>query len=103
MKRPVALGMDIGGTKTLCLLVDDRRRVLSEYKFKTEPEAGAPRFQKNLLRAAKALEREARARSRRLVGAGVGCAGVVDHKKGALKIAPNLLALEGFLVGPLLE
>jgi glucokinase len=103
MKRPVALGVDIGGTKTLCLLVDDRRRVLSHFKFKTDPDAGAPEFRKNLLRAAKSLEREARAGRRRLVGAGVGCAGVVDHKTGSLKIAPNLLALEGFLVGPLLE
>jgi len=103
MKKLAVLGVDIGGTKTLCLLVDHKRRILGSAKFKTAPEAGPSKFKADLLRALKSLEGQAHASGRRLIGAGVGCAGVVDRKRGAIKTAPNLVSLEGFLVGPLLE
>src|ERR1043166_852544 len=56
MSDPAALGIDIGGTKTLCLLVNNKLQVLKCIKFKTAPEKGVSRFRKKLLESAKALK-----------------------------------------------
>jgi len=102
MSKPVALGIDIGGTKTLCLLMDKRHRVVEAVKFKTN-ENGLKRFQKNLLTTAKALKQKARAEGFKLVATGVGCAGSVNRQEGIIDVSPNLVFLQGLVVGKLLK
>jgi predicted NBD/HSP70 family sugar kinase len=48
MKKPAAVGIDVGGTKTLCVLVDRHFRQLEEIKFKTAPDEGRNRFTRKL-------------------------------------------------------
>jgi len=102
MSRPVALGIDIGGTKTLCLLIDRRHRVLETVKFKTA-EDGLRQFRKNLVASVKAVRRKAKERGLKLVATGVGCAGTVDRQQGIIQAAPNLIWLEGFPIGKVLK
>jgi len=102
MSKPVALGIDIGGTKTLCVLIDRRHRVLETVKFKTVEDGLAP-FRKHLLASVRALKRKARDRRMKLVATGVGCAGTVDRQQGNIKVSPNLLWLEGFQIGKMLK
>jgi glucokinase len=95
MTKPVALGIDIGGTKTLCLLVGKEGEILQREKFKTA-EDGAEQFKKDLLRTVWSLRDYAHRKKYKVLGVGVGLAGSMDDKKGRIKTAPNLLSLQGF-------
>lgn len=103
MNKPAAVGIDIGGTKTLCVLVDQRCRILHEIKFKTSPDEGRNRFTETLIKAVKQLERRAFASKRDIVGIGIGCAGVVDEEKLRIHKSPNLLCLEDYPIGKYLK
>ncbi|HKQ39940.1 MAG TPA: ROK family protein [Verrucomicrobiae bacterium] len=90
-----ALGIDVGGTKTLCLLVNDRYRIAAKEKFQTAPEDGRKKFVKKLRGAAGALVAAAERMKIDLLGAGLAVAGRVNEKQGTVESAPNLLFLEG--------
>jgi glucokinase len=96
MNKTAALGIDVGGTKTLCLLVDSHCEILEQIKFKTAPEEGRGEFTKNLLKAVTELKTKSDQTGLRIVGIGVGCAGTVDNKKGRIVVAPNLICLEDY-------
>lgn len=93
----------MGGTKTLCLLVNSGRQIVAEAKFKTKAGEGCDVFSRNLLKELKGLADQARKQRFELVGIGVGCAGTVDQKHGIIKTSPNLLCLEGFPVRRFLQ
>ena len=95
MNGKAALGIDVGGTKTLCLLVDHKFRIIAEEKFQTAPEDGRKKFVKKLRAAAHAMADIANQRNLKLRGAGVAVAGRIDEKNGIVESAPNLLCLEG--------
>src|SRR2546430_10131560 len=95
MSKSVALGIDIGGTKTLCILVDRHFKVLKTEKFKTAAD-GSQQFRTDLLRTLWAFRDYGASKKFKLLGVGVGLAGSVDQKTGRIKSAPNLLCLEGF-------
>ncbi|MGZ8900991.1 MAG: ROK family protein [Limisphaerales bacterium] len=103
MAKRAAIGIDIGGTKTLCALVSDRFEILQQVKFLTSPEEGRREFSKSLTAAATALAREAHKRELRLVGIGIASAGRVDRKHCTITSSPNILWLEGFRVGAILK
>lgn len=89
-----ALGIDVGGTKTLCLLVNESYRIIAKEKFQTAPEDGRKKFVKKLRGAAQAMVSAAQRKKIELVGAGIAVAGRVNEDKGTVESAPNLLCLE---------
>jgi glucokinase len=96
-KRPAAIGIDIGGTKSLVALFDERFEAIAEEKFRTVPEKGGVRaFDKQLRGAVKRLLTEAKARRLVVQCIGIGCAGDIDMREGLLKRSPNLVFLEGY-------
>ncbi|HYG22517.1 MAG TPA: ROK family protein [Verrucomicrobiae bacterium] len=99
MKKPAAVGIDVGGTKTLCILVDEKCGVLEEIKFKTSPDEGRDQFTETLLKSVKRLERAAGKHKREIAAIGVGFAGLVDEEKLKVKQSPNLVCLENYPVG----
>jgi glucokinase len=103
MKKPAAVGIDVGGTKTLCVLVDRHFRVLEEIKFKTAPEEGRNHFTHKLRDAVGALVIGARAKGMEVIGIGVGCAGSVNEKEMRINNSPNLLILENYSIGKYLR
>jgi glucokinase len=103
MNKPAALGIDLGGTKTLCVLVDENCRPLKSTKFKTAPEDGCNEFTKNLLNATRSLQKSAEIKKYKLVTIGVGCAGLVDQRKLSIIKSPNLLCLENYPIGKYLQ
>ncbi len=80
------VGLDIGATKTLGLVVDDAGVILAEVREATEPGAdGVVRT------AARVVEALRAATGEELPGAvGIGVPGLVDTKRGAVKHAVNL-------------
>ncbi|HVV01967.1 MAG TPA: ROK family protein [Verrucomicrobiae bacterium] len=96
MSKTAVLGIDIGGTKTLCVLVDKHFKILKTHKFKTASDEGQKRFATNLANAVGALRGHALAEGYNFKGIGVGFAGALDSKSGVVQSSPNLLCLEGF-------
>jgi glucokinase len=99
MSNSAAVGIDVGGTKTLCVLVDKDCRILADLKFKTAPDEGREVFTTNLKNAVRKLERKADRLKVSITGVGVGCAGSVDEKKLKIRMSPNLLCLEDYPIG----
>lgn len=99
MKKPAAVGIDVGGTKTLCVLVNKHFQQLEEIKFKTAPEEGQNRFTHRLKDSVGALVNTAKAKGLEVVGVGIGSAGSVDEKEIRIKTSPNLLMLEDYPIG----
>src|SRR5688500_3465051 len=97
------LGIDVGGTKTLCLLVDHKYRIVAEEKFHTAPEDGRKKFVKKLRRATESLASVAAEEKVKLIGAGIGVAGQVITKDGIVESAPNLLCLENLDLGRMFQ
>src|SRR6478609_504655 len=83
---PVNVGLDIGATKTLGLVVDDEGAILAEVREATEPGA------EGVIRtAATVFEKLRAAIGSDLTGSvGVGIPGLVDTELGAVKHAVNL-------------
>ncbi|HTL17770.1 MAG TPA: ROK family protein [Patescibacteria group bacterium] len=102
MKRG-AIGIDVGGTKTLCLLVDEDYKILECLKFKTAASEGERNFLNELMNAVRKLQKLSHKKKLVLVGAGVACAGQVDCDKLEIRSSPNLLRLEGCEIGAYLE
>jgi len=96
---PVNVGLDIGATKTLGVVVDPEGEILAEVREATEPGTdGVVRTAARVVEALRAATGEP------LPGTvGVGIPGLVDHERGVVKHAVNL-GLDGdwFELGGLL-
>ncbi len=103
MKKPAAVGIDVGGTKTLCVLTDKHFQILEEIKFKTAPDDGRNKFTRRLSESVTALMAGARERGFEVAAIGVGCAGAVDEKEIRINTSPNLMVLENYPIGKYLK
>ncbi|HEX4264299.1 MAG TPA: ROK family protein [Verrucomicrobiae bacterium] len=101
--KPATVGIDVGGTKTLCVLLDKHFQLLEEIKFKTAPEEGRHRFTRRLIDSVGALVNTARAKGLETIAVGIGSAGSVDEKEIRIKTSPNLMMLENFPIGKYLS
>jgi glucokinase len=89
------IGVDIGSSKTLYCLFDERFRVLKEKKVPTEAES--PReFDEALRGNVRRLARFAHREGYALACTGVGVAGPLERRKGALRWHPVSLPLDGY-------
>lgn len=89
------IGVDIGSSKTLYCLFDERFRVLAERREPTEG-AGAKGFDAALLGNVRRLARHAHRRGYALACCGVGVAGPLERRQGALRWQPVSLPLGGY-------
>jgi glucokinase len=90
MSERYAIGVDLGGTNLRVALVGEKGEILKKIK---EPSSGD---------VAGALARTVRGLlGPRVVGVGVGVAGIIDRKEMRILTSPNLHALDGFGFGEL--
>jgi glucokinase len=101
MGQGAVVGVDIGGTKTLCALVDDKYRIVQKIKFKTAPAEGRSQFTSTLIQTTRNLLGTAEQKKLRVLGVGIGFAGKVCSEKCMIEVAPNLVCLEKFNIGKL--
>jgi glucokinase len=90
MSRWGSLGIDLGGTKLLATLFDERLRPIEQVLERTRPELGVRRFAAMLSASVDKLARRAKRDRRKLRAAGAGCAGFVDPARGVLVSCPNI-------------
>lgn len=89
------IGVDIGSSKTLYCLFDERFRVLAERRVPTEAD-DVREFDASLLGNVKRLARHAHRKGYALACCGVGVAGPLERRKGALRWHPVSLPLDGY-------
>ena len=103
MGKRAVIGIELGGTKTLCALFNEKYEILDDIAFKTAPAKGRKNFKEQLNDATQRLARAARRRKLKLIGVGVACAGKVNTKDGVIEESPNIPYLEGCPLGKILK
>ena len=103
MRKRAVIGIDIGGTKTLCALFNGHFKLLDCVHFKTAPDKGRKAFTENLTRATRKLARTAKRHKLGLLGAGIACAGHIDSAEGKIKESPNIPFLNDCALPKLLK
>jgi glucokinase len=94
MPKAAAIGIDVGGTKTLFALFDDSFELVDSIKERTETEKDA--FTSNLTAKVSGLLKKADKSGLTVKALGAGVAGDVHTDKGLVRSAPNIPALEDF-------
>src|SRR5579875_1222184 len=103
-KQPAfALGIDLGGTKTLAAVVDiTTGEVVASARKRTRAERGQDFVEKRTIELATAAINAAKLPSNAsIVAIGVGAAGQIDRKAGIVVDAPNL-GVKDFPLGTIL-
>lgn len=93
------IGIDIGGTKILALLLDERFHIVSEIKIKTRPDRGESHFVTSLKECVEALVQDAGIKPERVKGIGAGCPGFVNIATGVVSRSANLPFLKNYPLG----
>ena len=88
-REPVALGIDVGGTKIAAVFVDEQGRVLARQRGPVAPESNDAGLHSIYRVVDRLLDATPEARDH-LVGIGAGCPGSIDWRAGAVRGAANL-------------
>lgn len=87
----VAIGIDLGATKTTFGIVSDSGQVLHTETIETKPDAGGTQVAQQTAEQALKVAEVARARSFEVVGIGIGSAGIIG-REGEIVTAANAMA-----------
>jgi glucokinase len=91
-QKAYALGIDLGGTKTLAAVVDvTTGEVISSERKRTQAEKGQKYLSQHILDLSAAALESAKLPARsKIMAVGIGAAGQIDRKHGIVVDAPNL-------------
>jgi glucokinase len=95
MAKHGAIGIDIGGTKTLFALFDNEFKIIEETKIKTIDSKNAKEFTDTVTASLSALVKKSEKLNLTLSSVGIGCAGSFDPD-GTINAAPNIPFLKKF-------
>jgi len=96
-KRNAYIGIDIGGTKSLFALFDEKFARIAEVKQMTHAAKGGRGAFRTMVRESVGELLQVAKRHRKVVAAiGVGCAGIVEPGSGTIRVSPNAAFLRGF-------
>jgi len=84
------LGFDLGGTKMLATVFDEKFRPQGRKRRKTKGAEGAEGGIERIIKTIDEALEEAKATPSQLAGIGVGCPGPLDLDKGVIIESPNL-------------
>lgn len=83
------VGLDVGGTNTKAVLLNERKKVLASIAMPTPTKKGKKAAVQNILKAIQAISK-----GKKIAAIGIGAAGAVDEKNSMLENAPNLRVME---------
>lgn len=95
-KKKLLLGIDLGGTKMLVGLFNFKGQLLGTKKIKVEPSKGKKNFLEGFYETVENLFDEEGESLKNLQAIGIGCPGIIDHKKGVVIVSPNIAFLKNF-------
>jgi glucokinase len=97
-------GIDLGGTKIQCVIVDERQKVLGQARGATPTVGGPAAVADAMATALRDAATDAGIETSALAGIGIGSPGAVDAKAGTVSGAGNLPDWAGsFPLGPTLS
>ncbi|MCA9079061.1 MAG: ROK family protein [Planctomycetaceae bacterium] len=88
--RKYWLGFDLGGTKMLAQVYDEKWKIIGRERKRTKPGSGADNGLDRVVETTQKAIEEAGITCSELRGIGIGCPGPVDMDKGILLQPPNL-------------
>jgi glucokinase len=89
-EKRYSIGFDLGGTKMLATLYDDKLKPLLQERKKTKPQDGPDAVIGRIIATIETVLASGNITSADLAGIGIGCPGMVDYDKGVVVTAPNL-------------
>jgi glucokinase len=89
-KKELLIGVDLGGTKILAGVFDDRLNCLGRAKVSTKAQRGADAVIERIARCVHEAADECDLELKHIKGIGVGAPGAADPETGKVLIAPNL-------------
>jgi len=91
-QKVYALGIDLGGTKTLAAVVDvTTGEIISSERKRTRADKGQEYVSQHVINlATTALESAKLPAGSKIIGVGIGAAGQIDRKNGIILSTPNL-------------
>jgi glucokinase len=95
LARFASVGIDIGGSKSLFVLLDPALKPIQAIKIKTRCENERD-FTKSITAPVQTLLKQAHRDGFEVSAIGIGCAGTVDPAKNTVKVSPNIPALQGY-------
>ncbi len=101
--KVAAIGADLGGTNIRLALVDAEGGLSEPYRYPTPRTGEAGAILETLAQGIRVLQHQARAHGIRLVGCGLGLAGLVDGRAGLVYTAPNVAGFQNLPLKKLLE
>ncbi|MBQ3102337.1 ROK family protein [bacterium] len=91
MTTEYSIGIDLGGTKILAAIVNEKTgEIITEVKNKTKKEKGEEKIAKILLDTIEELLATTEIKKEEIKSIGIGLAGQVDRKNGILLNSPNI-------------
>ncbi len=102
-KKKFWIGIDLGGTKLLTAVLDQRFRVVASVKNKVDASKGPKKFLEDLEDSIREALKESRVQKSKIGGIGIGAPGIMDRKKGEIVFCPNIPFLNGFRLGNVLQ
>ncbi len=90
LRKKFWIGFDLGGTKMLACVLNEKFKIVATAKKSTNGTDGAVKGLKRVIGAIKEAIESAGYDKRGLQGIGIGCPGLVNPAKGVLLDAPNL-------------
>ncbi|MFA7001115.1 MAG: ROK family protein [Candidatus Omnitrophota bacterium] len=98
-RKKYLLGIDLGGTKVLAVLLNPRFGRVAEKKLKIEANGGEKLFWRTMTQAVTGVLEEAGVPSKSLQTIGIGAPGMIDFSEGKVLLAPNLSFLRNYPLG----
>lgn len=95
-KKRAIIGIDLGGTKTLAVLFDEKFRAVDEIKIRTHADRDEKQFTSRFDRMLRQLAGRARREGFRVSAVGAGCAGRIHDDHGAVLVSPNVPFLKNY-------
>ncbi len=102
MKKPYAIGIDIGGTKISMVAGDARGRIFAAHEIPTRKGRQASRCVHAMAASLKSFVADPRLRHK-ICGVGIGIPGAVDTRRGMVPHSPNLKGWKGVPLRKILQ
>jgi glucokinase len=100
---PYVIGMDLGGTKILAAVVDERGQIVTEAKQRTRAEKGPDTVIGRIAETAWQAAQQAGIDWAEVKGIGIGAPGPMNPKTGVVYNPPNLPGWDEIALGPRLS
>jgi glucokinase len=89
-KAHYSIGVDLGGTKILAAIVDEKGNVVAKTKKTTKAEKGGPAVVERIIATLEELLKEGKLDKKHIDAIGIGVPGIIDTKKGVILDVTNI-------------